>query len=624
MRIKMNRSTLKLFNTIQVDIKKDCEISASIDESCIKNGYVLDRSINPNKKLLKVINEVLGLSGEKANAAFHKSWMTIQESSLEILITQQMMNYLSTYGFEAKGIYNDNTIYIPNELLNIPAISKDIPITVVKAMTADEVLDAIIKLASGIALSEDSLQDIMVIVKTNKYDSGFIKEIKNRELMALLNDYYSIVPADPVEFLRYVISKLTDESLLIKNKDLITKIENSNGKFLDLLMIDAPANLASIFFRFKPLFLAMKKISKNKIFFNQLRRKANDLHVPMPQDYLGDITSLIKNNNLDLDELESQLKKANVFRKIRLAYALKYRLDYKKSILYKVRNGTGWATDFEWSSDYDLITQKAFDLVIASVIEDIKANVEGKNFYIPKNVFYALPATEKQFTGNLPTGTYVSVPEDIVVGIHWQNTTRRIDLDLAVIGESGKMGWDAAYKSIGNKVLFSGDMTSAPAPLGATELFYLKKGGQEPRILTVNYYNFSKEDAVDCKILVAHEKPKNFKQNYMVDINNIVASANIKISKKQNIIGLVLSIDGENRIYFCNTSVGNSITSNANAQATHIRKYLIGITKSSIDFRDILIKAGANVCNEIPDDDYIDLSPEALDKSSILNLLLQN
>jgi hypothetical protein len=167
-------------------------------------------------------------------------------------------------------------------------------------------------------------------------------------------------------------------------------------------------------------------------------------------------------------------------------------------------------------------------------------------------------------------------------------------------------------------------MTSAPAPLGATELFYLKKGGQEPRILTVNYYNFSKEDAVDCKILVAHEKPKNFKQNYMVDINNIVASANIKISKKQNIIGLVLSIDGENRIYFCNTSVGNSITSNANAQATHIRKYLIGITKSSIDFRDILIKAGANVCNEIPDDDYIDLSPEALDKSSILNLLLQN
>ncbi|MBL4774160.1 MAG: hypothetical protein JKX98_11405, partial [Alcanivoracaceae bacterium] len=165
----MNRSTLKLFKAIQVDIKINCEIPASVDESCIKNGYVLDRSITPDKKLLFVVDEVIGLSGEQANAAFHKSWKTIQESSKEVLVLQQMMNYLSTYGFESMGIYNDNTIYIPNELLNIPAINKYLPITVVKAMTSDEILEAIIKLASGIALSEDSLKDIMVIVEANKY-----------------------------------------------------------------------------------------------------------------------------------------------------------------------------------------------------------------------------------------------------------------------------------------------------------------------------------------------------------------------------------------------------------------------------------------------------------------------
>ena len=110
----------------------------------------------------------------------------------------------------------------------------------------------------------------------------------------------------------------------------------------------------------------------------------------------------------------------------------------------------------------------------------------------------------------------------------------------------------------------------------------------------------------------------------MVDINNMVASADLKISKKQNIIGLVLSVDGENRIYFCNTSVGNSITSTANKQATHVRKYLVGVTKASIDFREILTKAGAKICNEIPVEDYVDLSPEALDKTTILNLMLPN
>ncbi len=617
----MDRSTLRLFKAIQVDNKQAYKFKASTDEQCIKQGYVLDRAIEPNKRLLRLVDEVMGLSGEQANAAFHKSWATIENTAMEVLVMQQVMHYMTTYGFECMGIYNDNTIYVPNELLNVPAIGKDLPITVVKAMTADEVLAGIIKLASGIALSDESLQDIMVIMKANQYDAAFIKQIKNRELVALLNDHYDIVPDEPVAFLRYVVSKLTDESLLIKNDQLIAKLEAANGKFLDLLMKDAPDDLASIFLRFKPLFLAMKKASRNKTVFNQLRRQADQMHVPLPEDYLGHVTALIKNQNLDFNELDKQLARANVFRKIRLAYALKYRLDYRSSILYRVRNGTGWATDFTWSAKYDQVTEQAFEVVMASITADIRTQVAGKKYFIPAQVFYALPATEKQFTGYLPTGSYVTVPEDIIVGIHWKNTQRAVDLDLAVIGESGKIGWDAGYKSGDNQVLFSGDMTSAPAPLGATELFYLKKGGQEPRILTVNYYNFSKDDAVDCKILVAQERPKNFGKNYVVDINNMVASANIKINRKQNVIGLVLSVNDENRIYFCNSSVGNAITSRANSNATHIRKYLVGVTKSSIDFRDILTQAGATVCDELSGNDCVDLSPEMLDKTTFLQLL---
>ena len=272
-------------------------------------------------------------------------------------------------------------------------------------MTADEILDKIIELGSGIALMQETLKDIMTIVEFNKYDSEFVEKIKNRELKALLFDYYGIVPKEPVEFLRHLISKLTDESLVIKNKYLINKIKESNGKFLDELLKQTPNNLAEIFFRFKPLFLAMKSISKNKTFFNRLRKKANELHKPLPEDYLNNVTMRIKRNSLNLDFLKKKLGTATIFRKIRLAYALKFRENVGDSIVYQIRNGRGWATGFHCEGN----VEDALNVVSDSIVNDIRSNVEGKTIYIPENVNYALPATEKQFTGYLPTGSYVSV-----------------------------------------------------------------------------------------------------------------------------------------------------------------------------------------------------------------------
>ena len=533
-----------------------------------------------------------------------------------------MIHYFTTYGFKELGIYQESSVYYPQEKLDLPSIKDDIPLILIKALNAKEILEKIINLGSGIALSQETLDDIMKIIEGSKYNHNFIEDISNRELKALLYDYYNVTPSEPVEFLRHIVSKLTNESLIIKNKYLIEKIKESNRKFLDVLIKDAPDNLASIFFRFKPLFLAMKTISKNKTFFNQLRKKANKQHVPMPEDYLNTITSQIKKEKLDIDKFAKKIKQASIFRKIRLAYALNNRLHLKKSIVYRVRNGRGWATDFEWPSKLNNVTAQVLELVLTSIADDIRENVNEKVFYIPSNISYALPATEKQFTGNLPSGSYVSVPADLIVGIHWKNTKRQIDLDLSVIGETGKIGWDSNYRSKDNNVLFSGDVTDAPPPRGATELFYIKKNTTESRILSVNYYNFQDNDEVDCKILVAHENPKKFGSNYMVDVNNIIAEANIKISKKQSILGLIKNVDGENRIYFSNVSIGNSITSTKNTNSIHARNFLIGTTISNIDLREVLLKAGAIIVDEKPESDFFDLSPEALDKTTILDLIV--
>ncbi|MCP4156841.1 MAG: hypothetical protein GY757_54515, partial [bacterium] len=145
-----------------------------------------------------------------------------------------------------------------------------------------------------------------------------------------------------------------------------------------------------------------KRSSLNKTFFNQLRKKANKLHVPMAEDYLNSITSQIQKGKFDLNEFERRLEHASIFRKIRLAYALKHRIHPKGSIVYRVRNGRGWATEFEWPNHLEKITQQTFDIVLASIVGSIRENVIGKRFFIPPNIHYALPATEKQFTGHLP------------------------------------------------------------------------------------------------------------------------------------------------------------------------------------------------------------------------------
>lgn len=611
----MDKALLKLFSGVRVNDVQEHAMPDEILERTVRNGYVLSPLIPLSDSLLDTIESVVGLSGEKLNASFHKSWLVIQEASIEQLVIQQILHYFTTYGFESLGIYNEQIVHIPNEVLELPKSVDRIPLVVIRAINDTEIVEEIIKLGSGIALASDTLWDIMTIVEKGKYDSKFVVHIKNRELKSALNDLYGIVPAEPEAFLRHVISKLTDETLLIKNDYMIEKIKGSSGKFLDELLKDAPDDLASIFFRFKPLFLAMKSISRNKTFFNRLRKKANKLHKPLPPDYMNSVTTQLKQGNFDEKEFEKRLKKASVFRKIRLAYALQFRKESPDSIVYQVRNGKGWATDFAWiGGDVDLV----LNLTLDSIAKNI--TVKGKVLFIPNGIHYALPATEKQFTGNFPTGTYITVPNDLIVGVHWADTEKRVDLDLSLVSANTKIGWDASYRN--QNVLFSGDMTAAPN--GASELFYLKQANENPYALMLNYYNFSKQDEVEAKIVVANEKPDVFKENYMLDPNNLIATARINVVRKQNLLGLVINVNGENRIYFSHTSVGNLITARNNEILAHSRNYLIAKSLNPIDFNDLLVRSGALIVSKRPEEGgYIDLSPEALTKTIFLDLLMK-
>ena len=85
----------------------------------------------------------------------------------------------------------------------------------------------------------------------------------------------------------------------------------------------------------------------------------------------------------------------------------------------------------------------------------------------------------------------------------------RVDLDLSTMSASGKVGWDADYRR--ENTLFSGDLTSAPRPNGASELFYIKSGKTDDKLMLVNYFNYQKDAEVDAKIMIGHDDKLNFK-----------------------------------------------------------------------------------------------------------------
>src|SRR5690606_24902365 len=154
----------------------------------------------------------------------------------------------------------------------------------------------------------------------------------------------------PEEFLRYVVYKATGETLLIKSKSLIEKIKSNMNIEVSGLFKQADLNrLAEIFYRYKPIFLALRHHMPIRSIINKIPRLAKENHRPAKEDYLNTVTSKIKNGvEIDTDELHAELERVNIFRKIRLAYALKFRTTDCNSALYRVRNGRSWAEEFKW------------------------------------------------------------------------------------------------------------------------------------------------------------------------------------------------------------------------------------------------------------------------------------
>lgn len=631
----MNTATLNLFRALHV--KNDVKGVSNPDlmKITLPCGFVFSPVVTASfsqKQLLDLTRDFF-VHPEQMNSTFHKSWKKVKTASIQQLVIEQLLHYITTYGFEALGCYNEDAVYIPVEKLKIPEIDVDkFKVTVIHGYTTEQLKEKVLGLLqSGIALHGDTQKDLFDIITGLKMKID-PETVKNKEMRILLFDMTGKVPGDPLEFLRYLLYKGTDSTLLIKNDATIAKIKGSPHKAVIYQLFEKYAKahglekLAAHFFRFKPLFLAFRSHAGLAPVINKIRKLADKHHKPMPVDYLNNVTAMVgRGEDIDSSILREKLEGANTFRKIRLAYALKYRAnDDVDSIQYKIRNGKAYATNFRFKQQEK--AEKVLNIVVKSIVADLKKNVKGKKIYIPENMTYALPATEKQFTGMLPSGSYVTVPKDMIFGVHWTDVNHhRIDLDLSLMTQDGKYGWDAMYRSGGADIMFSGDMTSAPAPNGATELFYIQRQKKLNALMFVNYFNYDKSVPVPYSIVVGSKVVGQvaFGRNFMLDPNTVLARANSKIEMKQKLLGMATVTSKECRFYFNESYLGDKISSRGGSYVDQSRDYLVNYLKNMITLNDLLEMAGAEIVREIEFKDGVDLSlaPEDLEKDTIINLL---
>lgn len=627
-------STIRLFKALPVEDKRlpnaSVKASEEIMKKTLEKGFILDPLLSgpqfDTDRIIEQVNQAYGRSSEELNATFHKSFAKVRDASMQQLVFEQMIHYLTTYGAERMGVYNEESVYIPAEQLDAPELKDGIRVVIIRGLTNEELKTELKKLIeSGVALHEQTLADAIDVAQFVGFNEDDLAAVKNKEFKSAMYDYLGIVPAAPVDFLRYVVYRATEKTLLIKNKALIETLKARNNNDL-VRYFDTYEekyglqHLAEIFYRYKPIFLALRTNTKLKKQVNKIRRLAVANHKPMPEDLLNTLTARLKTRQApDSAAFNKAMQNTNLFRKIRLAYALKFRTTDADSILYRIRNGKSYAQPFEFGNKGG--AQVMYDAIMRHVIAGIRPNVEGKTFFIPKGLKYGLPATEKQFTGNLPTGTYVEVLENMVAGIHWENTDRyRVDLDLSLTSADGKIGWDRRYRDEGNAIYFSGDITDAPKPKGASELFHVGGTARGAWLMNVNYYNYAASEPVPFKIVVAQETKENIQKNYTIDPNKIVAQSGSTMDVRQKTLGIIVADEKSTKFYFSEAEFEKGITARNTAASEQARKFLLNYYTDSIVLNDVLEAAGATIVETMAEG-AIDLSPETIDKTTILDLL---
>lgn len=673
MTTKQNLALLRLFKGYKQEFedKVDKEFLSSEQQeqfnlSTLQKGILFDDvSIPISQEILYYAYDLYGKVSEEWNKTLHKSFKIVEDSDEEVLLVQQILHYITTYGSEALCIYDTNSIYIPNEVLKIPETDIDgLTITVLHSMTSDDIREKLRNfLTTGLALSKETLEDVLTLAEF--IDEDKLYQVKNKELRTRLYDKFGIVPNNAEEFFRYLIYKITGESLIIVNKFMFDKIKSADTsetlrllqKYIDHNSIE---ELSTLGYRYRELFMAMKSKEEcsdaktiNKL-INKLIRLAEKHREPANVDILSRLSCMTYDVfRLTRDAIMTELDKVTIFKEASILNGLKYRVTQPKSIMYKIRNGKAYVdNEVNITDEQAANIFKIYDCVYHHFTQRVGKLLKGKEIYLPENIDYAMPTSEKQLVSNVPYGSYISVPikDNMIFGINWYDVVdERVDLDLHLQNNEEHFGWNHNTKS--SDVIFTGDVTAAPN--GATELYLIKQDtSSRSYLVTINKYA-GPDDNTKFKLVVGSSTRDTLPNNYVLATNEIITTLPFKFSSdmpesREMTLGTVEVTDKEIKFYFNNFAIGTSILSEGTDVVKGAYDYLTLSTNCQLRLRDILINAdvkildtpeketleGVTITNENGDQETlykkviqapdIDLTFEKLDKTTFIDMFNEN
>lgn len=553
--------------------------------------------------------------------ALYNSFKDVAKKDIEDLLVAQLDHYFSVY-MQTEEI---SSKLIDSSLVHVPVKSEsndDEPFifdtVMVSLITEEELLDRVAKmLSSGIALSDATQKHLFSIFKYYK-DKIDVEIIKNKEFLMRVYSQLNIIPKKAEQLLRYLIFRLTNATLLVNSKRdrqlIYSKLRANDyeNKYLnDIIKEYVKENgvepIAKQFNRYRKLWIIFKHAGKNSAsIINRARKLSSKLNQPhnlMALDKIND-------KNIDLEEVKKQLTKVSIFKKFSLLNSIYNAKSNNK--LYFIRNGRMYSTIKENTPKAGYQVKNA---IFNSIKKDIGKNIKGKRFYIPDGIMYAVPTSEKNFIDNIPIFTRYRMDKNSIIGIHWTNTdTSRVDLDLHYLSKNIHVGWNSRFDS-NDKIIFTGDITDAPKPEGATEALYFKENLKDD-FAVIEISNFAgKPDTFE--LFIANDPDKE-----IFDREKIISSeemafkfTGLTIIDQTQCFGVVDSQEDYRDFIFTNTSDGFNRTPARGEHKNIMLEAMRSTAKNRLFLNDLIVKLGGEITLDKEKADY-DLSINSLTKDS--------
>lgn len=595
--------------------------------------------VSVDRDLMNAADELYGIDPEAINATFYKNVDTVLGKSRFDLFVEQVIHYMGTYGMASIG--EKPITLVPVQELNIPDVDvSKLKVTVIRLVDDVEIANAVNEtMTTAKTPSNRVVAGIKALIP---FFTAPVDDIRSFELAIIAYDHLGSVPTDPKMFLRYLIYKTTGETLVVNSHRAAQNIKShaasDTGLACRLLSRANMPGLASIFLRHKNLFLAYKAYDGCKPIINRLRRLADTYHKPMSDVNVKNAIQLVLGGSYT--EAKSLIPKMDNRELVKVLNAVSARLNMTDTTpgVFNVRTGRSYckADAFEplTSAEFDVLNQYS-DWLLYELANRLRPTISGKTFYIPEYVEYTVPTTEKQFMGNFPWGTAFSTEcndfnpsAPTTIGVQWVNPDEEdwVDLDLHCFTADGHhFGWNSDFYGEDGQVIYSGDMTNAPAPTGAAEAFWVKNV-HVPIIFTLNEYRGPMN--MNFKLALSQETiygPRDTR-DYVMDPNQLLFTP-VPL-QFNNGTSMTLGFFDRGCFYLYSGNLSEGAVPRGD-----FSKYIAGIVfqqENRALVSNLLTFCGANVIRSLEEKEtlegeagvpVVDLSPEKLTASTLLDIV---